>query len=144
MVGLTLALVLASSPFPLPSVGGKPLAITKEQRVFRLPMRFEKVRAFYQEQLGGKAKEGLKLTVTGEAGQRTLVLVSKRTGDAWTKAVVKEGETETVVEVTPVLRLDDEQIEGNGRPLVQFVFGRSKEVGHALDTIDHTDTVRSP
>lgn len=140
MSGLLLALVLAA-PFPLPSVDGKPLAVTATQRTFRLPMRFEKVKKFYAEQL--VAQPGLALRESGPSGQRVLTLTTDAKGATWKKAVVRERETETVIDVTPVLVLDAEAIEGTApRPLVQFVIGRSGEVKKAVEGIDHTEAVR--
>lgn len=140
MSGLVLALVLAA-PFPLPSIDGKPLAVTASQRTFRLPMRFEKVKKFYTEQV--LARPGVAFRETGVSGQRVLTLSTSAKGDPWTRAVVRERETETVVEVTPVLVLDAEAIEGTApRPLVQFVIGRSADVQKAVEGIDHTEAVR--
>ena len=51
MISLVLSLLIAA-PFPLPAIDGKALAVTDGQKVFRLPMRFEKVKSFYAEQLG--------------------------------------------------------------------------------------------
>ncbi len=142
MLAQLLALSLAAAPFPLPSVDGKALAVKADQKVFRLPMRFEKVRAFYEERYGaGKAKD-VKLVLSGVPGSRTLALSSKRVGDEWTRATVKEGEGETVVEVTRVLRMKDTDITGNGRPLVEFIFTRSPEVEKAVKEIDHTEQMR--
>jgi hypothetical protein len=61
-------------------------------------------------------------------------LSTKRKGDRWTKASVKEGELETVVDVTPVLEGGQIDVQGTGTPLVQFVFERSKEVDKAVDS----------
>ena len=139
MLAPLLALALASS-FPLPTVDGKPLAVTEKQKSFRLPMRFEKVRAFYELQLKGSA---VQMTVSGAPGERKLSLVNKGKGDSWTKAQVSERETETVVDVTPVLVMGPETVEGNGRPLVFFVMERSGEVDKALKSIDHTESMRA-
>jgi hypothetical protein len=136
-LALTLAVVAQSNPFPLPAIDGKPLAVTEKQKSFRLPMRFEKVRAFYEEQFA-KEKD-LSLKVAGVSGQRTLTLTTKRLSDGWTKAIVKEGELETVVDVTPVITLRPTEVNGNGKPLVQFVFERSKEVDKAVNGIDHME-----
>ncbi len=139
MSTLLLALVLAA-PFPLPSIDGKPLAVTAKQKTFRLPMRFEKVKKFYAEQL--LVQPGVAQRETGVSGQRVLTLTTDAKGETWKKAVVRERETETVVEVTPVLVLDEEAISGRAKPLVQFVFGRSPEVTKAVEGIDHTEAVR--
>jgi hypothetical protein len=138
---LVLALVLTAGPFPLPTVDGKQIAVTEKQKTFRFPMRFEKLRAFYDEQFG-KEKD-VTMKVTGTNGQRVLALSTTRKGDRWTKATVKEGELETVVDVTPVVVITETAIEGQGGPLVQFVFERSKEVDKAVQGIDHTNDVRS-
>ena len=140
MIALVLSLTLAA-PFPLPAIDGKALAVTDAQKTFRLPMRFEKVKAFYAEQLGGKAE--VTMRESSAEGRRVLTLTTKSKGESWTRAVVREGEVETVIDVTPVLRLSEEEISGNARPLVQFVFGRSAEVKQALDGIDHTESMRS-
>ena len=131
MLTFALALLLHGTPFPLPAVDGKALAVTEKQKSFRLPMRFEKVRAFYDEQLGKEKDVSMKLS--GSLGSRTLALSSKRKGDRWTRATVKEGELETVVDVTPVMEGGQIDVQGNGSPLVQFVFGRSKEVDKAVE-----------
>lgn len=134
LLSLIAAIALAA-PFPLPAVDGKSLAVKEGQKTFRLPTRFEKVRAFYAAQFSAVPEVTSKLE--GAPGARRLTLVSKRKGDGWTRATVTEAEMETVVEVVPVLRLADEQIEGQGKPLVEFVFGRSGEVDKSLESIDH-------
>jgi hypothetical protein len=131
MIALTLTLLLNGTPFPLPAVDGKALAVTDKQKTFRLPMRFEKVRAFYDEQFAKEKDVSLK--VSGAGGARVLALTSKRKGDRWTKATVKEGELETIIDVTPVMELGPTEVTGTGTPLVQFVFQRSKEVDKALE-----------
>jgi len=141
MVSFALALCLASS-FPLPSVDGKPLAVTESQKSFRYPMRFETVRAFYEARFGKGQVASVKWAVTGVPGERVLTLTNTDKADTWRKAVIHERAGETVIDVTPVLRLADEQIEGNGKPLVEFVFGRSPEVDKAVQGIDHTESIR--
>ena len=140
MISTLLALTLAAAPFPLPTIDGKPLAITEHQKSFKLPMRFEKVRAFYEAQFKGRGD--VKQMLNGTAGQRVVTLVSTSKGDTWTKARITEGDTLTVVEVTPVMVLDDDHITGNGRPMVEFVFTRSAEVKKSLESIDHTESIR--
>ena len=135
-----LALVLASS-FPLPTVDGKSLSVTEAQKSFRLPIRFEKVRSFYEQQFKGNAS--VKLKVEGPPGERKLSITNAARADSWTRAKASEKETETVVEVTPVMRMTGETVEGNGKPLVEFVFSRSGEVDKALKSIDHTDDMRA-
>jgi hypothetical protein len=142
MFSLALALAVTVAPFPLPTIDHKPLAVSDGQKVFRLPMRFEKVKAFYEERFGGGKEPGVTLTASGAPGERLLKLASKRAGDTWTRALVKEGEGETVVEVTPVIRMAGDTIEGNGKPLVEFIFGRSPQVKSSLESIDHTEDVR--
>ncbi|MDP3234781.1 MAG: hypothetical protein Q8N26_18510 [Myxococcales bacterium] len=143
MLSTLLALTLTAGSFPLPTIDGKPLAATAEQKSFRLPMRFEKVRGFYDAQFIGDAK-GITAKVSGTTGKRVLTLISSRAGDTWKKAIVREGEVETVIDVTPVLRMAEEQIEGNGRPLVQFIIGRSGDVDRAVDAIGrkHVEQIR--
>ena len=94
-----LALALSAAPFPLPGIDGKPLAVVEGQKTFRLPMRFEKVRAFYEERF--KDAAGVTVRVSGTPGSRSLSLSSARASDAWKSAMVKEGEIETVVELKP-------------------------------------------
>lgn len=141
MLTLALSAVLASS-FPLPTIDQKPLAVTAEQKVFRLPLRFEKVRAFYDEQLKGRAE--VRLKVTGPSGARVLSITNGNKADTWRAATVTEKETETVIAVTPVLRMEETAVTGNGRPLVEFVFSRSPEVERALEGIDreHLEKLR--
>lgn len=98
-------------------------------------MRFEKVKTFYEDQFAGDAQHPIKHA--GASGNRTITLTSKRPTDAWKKAVIKEASLETTIELTPVMRMDDEGVEGRGTPLVEFIIGRSKEVDAALNSIDH-------
>jgi hypothetical protein len=140
MISLLLSLTLAA-PFPLPAIDGKPLAITEGQKTFRIPMRFEKVKHFYVEQLGKTAE--VTIAEKGEPGSRVLSLSTKSKSESWTKASVTEGQVDTLVQVTAVMRLQDENITGNGKPLVEFVFSRSADVQKAIDSIDHTEQMRS-
>jgi hypothetical protein len=140
MVPALLALALAATPFPLPAIDGKPLAITEGQKSFRLPMRFEKVKAFYEEQF--KDQKGVTVRVSGTTGTRLLALESSRATDNWKSAKVKEGELETVVELKEVMRLAGDVIEGKAPP-VQFILTRSAEVEKSLQTIDHTETMKA-
>lgn len=130
MLALILATALAA-PFPLPAIDGKALAVKEGQKTFRLPTRFEKVRAFYEKELKGPVLYDL----AGWPGQRKLTIHNRGKGDSWARAIITEGELETVIEVVPVLRLAEEQIEGQGKPLVEFVFGRSPEVQKSLDSL---------
>jgi hypothetical protein len=141
LFALVAAAALGAS-FPLPSVDGKPLAVTEAQKSFRYPMRFEKVRAFYEERYGKGQVATVKWLVTGVPGERVLTLTNADKKDTWRKAIIREGDGETVIDVTPVLRLAEEAIEGNGKPLVEFVFGRSPEVDKAVQGIDHTEAIR--
>lgn len=138
MIALALSLVIAA-PFPLPAIDGKALAVTDGQKVFRLPMRFEKVKSFYAEQLGTNAS----MVEKSVEGKRVLTLVAKGKAESWVKALVREGEVDTVIEVTPVMRLAEEEISGNARPLVEFIIGRSGDVQKALNTIDHAEQMRA-
>jgi hypothetical protein len=135
-----LALTLAA-PFPLPAIDGKPLAVVKDQKVFRVPLGFERVKAFYTEQLGKQAE--VTLRESSASGTKTLTISTTSKGESWKRAVIRQGESETVIEITPVLRLEEEQISGNGKPLVEFVFGRSPEVDKAVQSIDHTEQMRA-
>ena len=136
-----LAIALTATPFPLPVVGGKPLAVVEGQKTFRLPMRFEKVKAFYEEQF--KDAKGVTVRVTGTAGSRELALSTSRMSDDWKSAQVKEGELETVVELKPVIRIPGgDPIEGKAPP-VQFILTRSLEVDRSLQTIDHTESMKA-
>ena len=139
MISLLVALSLAA-PFPLPTIGEKPPAVVEGQKSFRLPIGFEKVKKFYTEQLGGKPE--VKFSESGEPGKRVLTLTTKALSESWTKAIIRQGEVETVVEVTAVIRATDESISGNGKPLVEFIFGRSPEVQKALNSIDHAEQLR--
>lgn len=145
MLSLVVALVLEAGPFPLPAIDGKPPAVTAEQKKFRLPMRFEKVRAFYDGQFAGDDAKGITSKVGSTDGKRTLTLTSSRAGDTWKKAVIREGDVDTAVELTPVLRMADTQIEGNGKPLVQFIIGRSADVDRAVNAIGdkHVEQIRN-
>ncbi|MFO0597204.1 MAG: hypothetical protein U0228_17960 [Myxococcaceae bacterium] len=135
-----LALILAAS-FPLPTVDGKAPAVTRDQKVFRLPIGFERVKTFYGEQFG--KNDAVKFKESVVDGKKTLTLTTAAKSETWTKAVIKQGEVETVIEVTAVMQLDAETINGNGKPLVEFVFGRSPDVDKAVKSIDHTDGMRA-
>ncbi len=141
MVTLALAVLLQSS-FPLPTIDQKPLAVTDQQKVFRVPLRFEKVRAFYDEQLKGQAD--VTMRVRGQRGERVLTIANKNKSDTWREATVTEKELETVISVTPVLRMADTEVTGNGKPLVEFIISRSPEIDKAVETIgrDHLDRLR--
>ena len=128
----------ASAPvtaFRLPAVDNKPIATAPSQRVFRLPMRFARVEAFYR---GLYVSDPNVRFVPGhdEAG-RTLTLRSTKPGDAWARAVIHEGVVDTVVEVTPVVHLQAEIVEGRAKPWVTFVFKHSDEVANMANSIDH-------
>ena len=125
-------------PFPLPAVDGKALAVQKGQKSFRVPWRFAKVEAFFREQF--KAHPKIAIKTGGSDGARTLTLTSKRADDAWAKAVVKEGEVDTTVELTPVLRFEEEQVGGR-MPLVIFI-PRSADAAKAADSIEHLERTR--
>jgi hypothetical protein len=140
VISALLALTLAA-PFPLPAIDGKPLAVVKDQKVFRVPLGFERVKAFYTEQLGKQAE--VTLRESSASGTKTLTISTTSKGESWKRAVIRQGESETVIEITPVLRLEEEQISGNGKPLVEFVFGRSPEVDKAVQSIDHTEQMRA-
>ncbi|HEY3451950.1 MAG TPA: hypothetical protein VGK67_36665 [Myxococcales bacterium] len=129
----------ALKPLPLPSVDGKALAISPGQKVFRVPLRFAKVEAFYREQFKGQEKVTLK--AASEGGRRTLSIVSRRGDDTWAKAVVREGEVETAIEVTPVTRIEETKVEGKAMPLV-IVIPRSSEVEKTASSIEHLQRAR--
>jgi hypothetical protein len=137
---LALVLVVLASPFPVPTLDGKPLSANEEQRTFRVPMRFQKVRAFYVTQL--KDWPEVTLTLTGTAGKRVLTIANRGRRDAWLKATVSERETETVIDVVPVLRMEETEVIGRARPLVQFIIGRSAAAEEAAVNIDHTEQIR--
>lgn len=139
MITLLLSLTLAA-PFPLPTVDGKPPAVAKDQKVFKLPIGFARVRSFYAEQLG--KTEGVKIVESSKDGRKLLTITTASKGESWKRAIVREADVETVIEVTPVMRLEEEQISGNGKPLVEFVFGRSAEVDKAVNSIDHINDIR--
>jgi hypothetical protein len=129
---LALVLVVLASPasFPLPTIDGKALAVTEAQKTFRLPLRFKAVRSFYDTQLTGVT--GVTLKQTGEPGVRVLSIANHSKTDSWTFAKVIEKDMETVIEVTPVLRMSETTVEGNGKPLVEFIIGRSGDVDRAV------------
>ncbi len=144
MLSLALSLSLTAGPFPLPAIDGKPPAVTAEQKKFRLPMRFEKVRAFYEGQFSGDEAKGVTTKAATSEGKRTLTIASTRAGDTWKRAVIREGEVDTLIELTPVLRLAETQVEGNAKPLVQFIIGRSGDVERAVEAIGdkHVEQIR--
>jgi hypothetical protein len=134
------AVAESPAPFPLPSPDGKPLAATPGQRTFRVPYRFARVEQFYKERFARESK--VTLTPSAVDGRHTLTLKSSRSGDTWAKAVIKEGEVDTTVEVTPVLRAGEERVEGNGRPLVELVLTRSRDFDQMVNSIDHASDAK--
>jgi hypothetical protein len=143
MFALALVVLASSASFPLPAIDGKALAVSQKQTSFRLPLRFEKVRSFYDAQL--KGAPGVTLRTTGQPGERVLTIVDKNRADAWTAAKVTEKEMETVIEVTPVLRMSETTVEGNARPLVEFIISRSPDVDRAVNegiAKDHLEKIR--
>ncbi len=140
MLASLLAVWMSAAPFPLPAVDGKPIAVTYGQTSFRLPMRFEKVRAFYEAHFKGTV--GVTVRVSGTPGNRSLVLASARTTDGWKSATVNEGDTQTVVELKAVLQMNSVDIAGKGPP-VEFILTRSPEVQKVLQTIDYTEAMRA-
>jgi hypothetical protein len=138
-MGLLTLLALASS-FPLPALDGKALAVTPGQTTFRLPQRFEAVRAFYARRFQGQATVSTRLG--GTSGARVLTIVNRDRADTWRQATVTEAPSETVVALTPVLRMAGDEVTGNARPLVEFILGRSPEVERAVRGIDHTEAIR--
>ena len=141
MLLMPLVLAMAAQPLPLPSVDGKPLAVAPGQTAFLVPLRFEKVRAFYVSELNGKK---VSRSVKRESGAWVMTLVSKRSEDAWKKAVIRETPMGTQVVITPVLRLEEQQVEGTGRPAVELILGRSREVDRAVEKIgdSHLEKIR--
>lgn len=127
----------ALGAFPLPAVDGKPLAISDGQRSFVLPIRFERAHLFYKQLLG--QEKGVTTKVAGSPGARTLTLVSRRSGDSWSRAVVHEQEMTTRVEVSFVIKVDPEKVVGNASPQVTFVIGRDPAAARAAAEIEHTD-----
>lgn len=140
MLTTMMLLSLAAAPFPLPMVDGKPLAVQKDQKVFRLPMSFSKAKAFFDGQLG--KTEGVKFSSATVDGHRVLKLSTKRKDLRWTSATVREAELETIVEVQWVLEIDALAVTGNGPP-VQFILTRSGHAEDAVKSIDHTEQMRS-
>jgi len=125
-----------ASSFPLPSLDGKPLAVAPGQTKFRVPMGFDRLERFYRDQF--RAMPEVTISSHRAEGTRRLVITSRRKGDVWARAVVKEGELETVVEVKPMLLLDEARVDGSATPLV-IIIPRSEEAARAARDIDHTE-----
>lgn len=126
---------------PIPSPSGKALASSPSQRVFRVPLSFAQVERFYRGQLGAAA--GVTLTLERRTEGRTLTLTSRREGDAWSRAVVRENTVDTTVEVTPMVRAGVVSVDAQvPRPAVQFVLPPNPEVHRQAATIDHLQPPR--
>ncbi len=136
---MVLCLLLAA--FPIPSIDGKPVSASAEQTQWTLPMRFEKAKKFYVERFTGDANTRLEERTVD--GRRQLVITTRTKTETWTKAVITEREVDLRIDVTRVMRLGDEAISGTARPLVEFVFTRSPDVKKAIDSIDHTESMRA-
>jgi hypothetical protein len=120
-------------------VGGKPIAIAPGQKTFRLPLGFARVAGFYRDQFRGVAGVTLTEHAPRRDAPRELVVRSLRATDTWAKAVVRETDAGTTVDVTPVLRADAQDVKGAARPLVEIVIGRSDEARKAVESIDHLE-----
>ena len=97
---MTLTLVLCvtlAAPFPLPTVDGKPPAVAKDQKIFKLPVGFARVKSFYAEQLG--KTEGVKIVETLKDGHKLLTITTASKNESWTRALVREGDVETTIEI---------------------------------------------
>jgi hypothetical protein len=137
-----LCLTLAAEPgaFPLPAIDGKTIAPSNVPNRFRLPTRFDKVRSFYEQHF--KGDKGISVTLARGDGGRLLTLVSRRPAELWAKALIREGNGETVIDVVPVLRGEHISLEGTPpKPSVQFIFGRDPAAAGAAAAIDHTDVL---
>jgi len=132
---------VGAAPFPLPSVDGKPLAVSEGQTRFVVPLRFDKMREFYRSQLGDPQ---VVTTVSREQNGRVLTLVSRRSNEGWKRAVIRETAMGTEVLVTPVIRLGAQEVSGNGKPAVELILGRSRDVDQAVEKIDdaHLEAIR--
>lgn len=127
--------------FPIPTIDGKAPASAPDQSKWTLPMRFEKAKKFYAGEF--KTNADVKLTERTRDGHRELVITTKASKETWTRAVVIEREIDVSIEVTRVMRLNDEEISGTARPLVEFVFTRSPDIDKAVKSIDHTESMRA-
>lgn len=128
----------ARAPFPLPTIDDKQIPVAPNQTSFRLPMKFARVETFYCDQLKGKPKISFK--ASGAEGARILTIESKRAEDAWAKAVVKEGEVATTVDVTFVLVMSGSTVSGT-MPPVLFI-PRSAEAAKTAESIEHLEHAR--
>jgi hypothetical protein len=128
-----------SGAFPLPLVDGKPIAVTGGQKHFRFPLGFDRISKFYREQLSNLDGVTLATRTDLSTGKRELIIRSRRLSDRWTKAVVREADAGTTIDLTPVVRAAEEQVVGQAQPLVQFVIGRSDEARKAVESIDHLE-----
>ncbi len=125
-----LTLFLAGTPFPLPTIDGKQISVTPGQRRFRLPMRFATARAFFVEQLSTAKAKRQTLSI---AGRGKIEFTCTEPSPLWIKATLTEGDVDTLLEIVPVFRAETVTVEGTGKPLVQFVLGRSSEVEKSLE-----------
>lgn len=125
--------------FPLPLVDGKPIAVTAGQKRFHFPLGFDRISKFYRDQLSGQDGVTLTSRTDPSTGKRELTVRSRRLTDRWTKAVVREVEAGTTIDLTPVVRAGEERVVGQAQPLVQFVIGRSDEARKAVEGIDHLE-----
>jgi hypothetical protein len=131
----------AGQPFPLPAPDGKALAVSPGQKAFRLPVRFEAAERFYRQQFD--KQEGIRIHPELKDGRRLLRIESKRSGELWAKATLREGELETIVELVPVLRADETTVQGKAAPLV-IVIPRSREAAKMADEMEHLERPNRP
>jgi hypothetical protein len=122
-------------PFPLPEIDGKKIAVASGQTSFSLPMKFSRAEAFFREQF--KQEPRITLKAAGAEGTRSLTIESKRLSDAWAKAVVKEREVTTTVDVTFIFVAPTGDVAGK-MPPVLFI-PRSAEAAKDADSIEHLE-----
>jgi hypothetical protein len=128
-----------TTPFPLPEIDGKKIGVAAGQTTFNLPMKFSRVEAFFREHF--KQEPRITFKAAGAEGARTLTIESKRIGDAWAKAVLKEGEVLTSITVTFIITPKGPVDISGTMPPVLFI-PRSADAARDADSIEHLEHPR--
>ena len=135
MIAALVALSLASAPGAFPIPGQKGQSLDAKATHFHLPQQFDAVARFYRAEFRGA--QGVSLMTLKSSNK--LIIRSSRAGDAWARAEISEDAVGTSIQVTPLLRMDASNVQGEPPPVAMLVIERSAHVKEQLDQIgaDH-------
>lgn len=128
MVASLLALALTSSPGALPIPGVKGQVLDARATRFHLPQGLAQVEHFYREAFKGDVG----VTLAHDHG--ALVIRSRRPGERWSRAVVRDEGIGTTIEVTPIIAMGPIDVRATPPSAVSLVIERS---GHVQEQLEH-------